>query len=83
MESLKRLAFGQNTSAETLAHGLSRDWVISRLSSENKKLAQQVGLLNWRLGRLRGEGVSDSVQDHEGLRREGPSTDSIEERGCH
>jgi len=36
--------------------------VISRLSRENKELAQQIGLLNWKLSQLRGKDVGDNIQ---------------------
>ena len=39
--------------------------VISRLSQENKKLAQQVGLLNWKLSQLQGKDASDDIQEDE------------------
>ena len=37
--------------------------VISRLSQENKELAQQVGLLNWKLSQLQGKDADDDIQE--------------------
>ena len=37
--------------------------VILRLSRENKELAQQVGLLNWKLSQLQGKDAGDDIQE--------------------
>jgi hypothetical protein len=49
--------------------------IVSELSTENKELAQQVGLLNWKLSQLQGKEAGDDIQEGGKLQHDDPNID--------